>query len=220
MALQRLSPPSRTLQPLGSPEDAAGAFSLRSLTQNAQNAGLTPWIETEIAPAFKIKVRRGFEMDVKNVGTAEAPEWRITPKAGQQGAPPERKGLFGKKKAAEPATPAEPTSGFIPLALAAAKGGIMAVKAQQERLQRIDSDPWGFHPERAQGKPRKGLLALGKKKDKAAGLALNEEDGTEDNYAIGLSLEGVAGLVVPASSERDPLVAIDTDGFTVPLRGR
>lgn len=214
----RISP--GTLIPLGTatPDgDAAGGHPLNDLFQQA---GMTPWVDQEIAPALVLRVRRGQNVVVTKGGTAAKPTWTITPAAPSGESPKPLFGsgkplfgggkpLFGKAgkplvplKASKPAAPATSTpnkaliplkktqSGFVPLIMSAAQP---FMQAKQARLQRIDADPWGTG---AASEPQAGGL-LG---------------GGAGDTAIGLSAGGVegAGRQIERGNTFD---IIDSDGF-------
>lgn len=193
-------PPQRLL-PMRPPTPSVGG-PIRSLFQQA---GLTPWVDTELAPALFVRVRRGQEVTVTKGGTAEAPNWTITPvtKPAGSAAPPMAAlaNLIPKKKEAPMAVKKggliplkkKEQSGVLPLiplvvpmiANGAAKGA--------QNFQRIDADPWGT------ATPKSGGLLGGGPGDTAIGFS---------------RVGGIEGHKIDRGTQLD---LIDSDGFRVRL---
>lgn len=181
---------------------AVGGHPLHDLFQQA---GVTPWVDQEIAPALILRVRRGQNVTVSKGGTPDKPTWTITPAAASSSPPRPlfgtgAKPLFGGKpmtplKSKSTLIPLKPTgkpkSGFVPLLTAASQVAQPLMQARQSRFQRIDADPWGTGTAVEAG----GLLG-----------------GGPGDTAIGLSAGGVEGA--GRQIERgQPFELIDSDGF-------
>jgi hypothetical protein len=56
-----------------------GAAAAPGIRKRLQDAGATRWVDQELAPAVKLRVRRGKKVEVTNTGTADAPVWQVRP---------------------------------------------------------------------------------------------------------------------------------------------